>query len=338
MIFWGRQIFYKMKKTENLTASEHYVYEAFNPKTLNYFCLELENWFLRELSMSVPLAVQLSRKTQIWHKGSIIMTIECTDPDVVRASCSCLNRPVTLFFTDTLQDGAVRLRVKNDRVQIHQVDLSGSDAVSYITNQIKRKCSMPLYGLILTGGKSNRMGKDKALMKYHGNKPQYKYLSDLLQPFCERVIFAVGNRDSQVSHEITEDDKVYDEFLHLGPLSGILSAFRKYPNVSFLVLAVDLPHVSVEAVSDLIDARNANFHATSYINSENKPEPLFSIWEGSMFPTLLKSLLSGNTCPQKILKSLDINKIRPANELYISNVNTQEEEQIARLIIKQTSK
>ncbi len=47
-----------------------------------------------------------------------------------------------------------------------------------------------IYGLILTGGFSKRMGMEKAQLNYHG-KPQFSYLFELIKPFCEEGVFVV---------------------------------------------------------------------------------------------------------------------------------------------------
>ena len=44
-------------------------------------------------------------------------------------------------------------------------------------------------GLVLSGGQSSRMGRDKALIDYHG-LPQYAYVYDLLLGFCDKVFIS----------------------------------------------------------------------------------------------------------------------------------------------------
>ncbi len=325
-------------RKEDFAHSESRQKEAFEPKMLNYFTLEPENWFCKDLSMHVPLAVQLSSKTQIWNKGKVAITVDCTDLDVVRASCSCLKKPVQLFFSDILNDASVRLKTKQDRVLIHQVEVAGTDAVQYIANQLKRKCTMPLYGLVLAGGKSTRMGKDKVSMRYHGNMPQYEYIANLMQPFCEKVFFSASDAENSPFEGVNEEHIIYDEFSNLGPLSGILTAFKKYPNTSFLVMAVDLPLADEKSVRKLTENRNSNYYATCYGNSEGEPEPLFAIWEGTAYPLLLKSFLNAVQCPRSILKSVDYCAVRPDDSAVITNVNTPEEAEIARLMIKKAER
>src|SRR4051812_47661865 len=59
-------------------------------------------------------------------------------------------------------------------------------------NSIKK----PLNGLVLAGGKSERMGRDKTRINWHG-KEQCYYISDLLKPFCSEVFISCRHEQQQ---------------------------------------------------------------------------------------------------------------------------------------------
>ncbi len=46
-----------------------------------------------------------------------------------------------------------------------------------------------LYGLILAGGKSVRMGSDKSVINWHGKEQRY-YMADILAGFCKEVFIS----------------------------------------------------------------------------------------------------------------------------------------------------
>lgn len=195
------------------------------------------------------------------------------------------------------------------------------DAITeHIENIILQKIA-PVNGLVLVGGKSTRMGKDKSQLQYH-DLPQGEYAYRLLkeQIAMHRVFFSVRDLDQmQGEHVIT------DKFLGLGPFSGICSAFMKNPNVAWLVLATDVPNVNKEVINKLILGRNPKKVATCFKAKLKKfPEPLITIYEPKAYLILLNYLAQGITCPRKVLINEDVEIIEIDDDL-VKNVNTPEE-------------
>lgn len=180
-----------------------------------------------------------------------------------------------------------------------------------------------LYGLVLAGGKSQRMGADKGLIDYHG-APQREYLYHLLEPFCEKTFLSC--RADQADEMPAGFDLLTDNFLDLGPYGAILSAFRAYPESAWLVVACDLPLIDAEALRELTGKRNPSRVATAYHNPEtNFPEPLITLWEPRAYPVLLQFLAQGFSCPRKALINSDVEVITPERPEVLRNVNTPEE-------------
>ncbi len=195
-----------------------------------------------------------------------------------------------------------------------------------IANFIVSKIQIPpLKSLILVGGKSTRMGSDKAFLDYHG-KPQYAFLADILRGMGIETF--ISCRAEQVSQFIDNQNIIADTFLDLGPFGAILSAFREDPNAAWLVLACDLPLLDAETLQFLIDNRNSHLTATSFKSPESKegfPEPLIAIWEPRAYPTLLQFLAQGISCPRKVLINSEIELLTPSVPQALTNVNTLEE-------------
>ena len=120
-------------------------------------------------------------------------------------------------------------------------------------------------GLILAGGKSQRMGKDKALINYHGQAQQY-YLYSLLQPYCQQVF--ISCRKEQIPKYKSEINQNYafiaDKYNNIGPLGGLLSAFNFDSRVGWLVIACDMPYINDLAIDYLIKNRNKEMMATAF--------------------------------------------------------------------------
>jgi len=194
------------------------------------------------------------------------------------------------------------------------------DQVDKITKHIKNLVEehiAPVKGLVLTGGKSIRMGTDKTVLNYHGI-PQKKYIKNLLENQLAEVFYSVQNKSDN-------DNEIHDVFLNLGPFGGICSAFQKNPNTAWFVLASDLPFVNAELIELILKHRNSSKVATA-IKGKNKdfPEPLITIYEPRAYAKLLQYLAQGYSCPRKMLINADVEVIEVDDNL-IRNINTPEE-------------
>ncbi|MEZ4883701.1 MAG: NTP transferase domain-containing protein [Chitinophagales bacterium] len=189
----------------------------------------------------------------------------------------------------------------------------------------------PLYGLVLAGGKSQRMGRDKGLIDYHG-KAQREYVGDMLQAFCEEVF--ISCRPDQVSNIDTQHQILQDSLLGLGPFGAILSAFQHNPNAAWLVVACDLPLLDADTLQYLVDNRNPSKTATAFHNpATNFPEPLITIWESKSYLTLLQFLAQAYSCPRKVLINSDIALLQVPDVAALENVNRPEEyEEVKKLL------
>lgn len=183
-----------------------------------------------------------------------------------------------------------------------------------------------IYGLVLAGGKSERMGRDKGLIEYHG-KPQRYFLADMVGEFCDQVY--ISCRQDQAA-EITEAgyQPLVDDGQATGQYGGILTALGAYPDTAWLVVACDLPLVDGAALDQLLTQRDDKKLATAYKNPDNDlPEPLLAIWEPASRDMLLRELDEGVTCPRKALirNMADIKLIAPARPELVANANTPED-------------
>lgn len=181
-----------------------------------------------------------------------------------------------------------------------------------------------LYGLVLSGGKSTRMGTDKGLIKYHG-VPQREYLYDLLSQVCEKTFISL--REEQKAELPAAMKTIVDLNEFRGPYNGLLSANKKYPDAAWLVLACDLPLMDLDALKELISRRDSTKQATAFALKENPlPEPLCAIWEPHALRQSITYLESGNgTCPRKYLINHDTKLVFPTYESVLLNANSEEE-------------
>ncbi len=183
--------------------------------------------------------------------------------------------------------------------------------------------SAPLFGLVLVGGRSSRMKSDKAALSYHG-KPQTEHCLDLLKPHCERA-FLSCRKDQFDQQGFLDQPQIHDTFLDMGPMSGILSALRAYPQTAFLVVACDLPLLDATTLAALVAAREPHRLATAFKGSQNGlPEPLCAIYEPQCYAQMLEFLSRGITCPRKVLLNSPAHLLTPPNLNALVNANDPE--------------
>lgn len=181
-----------------------------------------------------------------------------------------------------------------------------------------------LYGLVLSGGKSTRMGADKGLIAYH-NVPQREYLYHLLNKVCDKTFLSI--RAEQQDEIDPSFQTILDEDVFRGPFNGLLSAHKKYPEVAWLVLACDMPLINETSLEEMIDQRNHEAMATAYSLKDNPlPEPLFAIWEREALSAAIPYLEAGaGSCPRKFLIRNNAHLIFPKEEHVLMNANSKEE-------------
>lgn len=200
--------------------------------------------------------------------------------------------------------------------------------------------SSALHGLLLAGGKSSRMGRDKASMVLgHDGLTQASRAFGLLRQFCEPVCLSLraeqpvpsGGEGMQVLRDAPEVQ---------GPLSGILAAFREAPGAAWLVLACDLPLLRSGVLARLAAryAEEPSLPFVAYASAfDGLPEPLCAIYGPTARPILERHAARGHFCPRHIM--LEENALLlplPEDDVEaLTNVNTPQDHAGARTGVRE---
>lgn len=182
----------------------------------------------------------------------------------------------------------------------------------------------PIYGLVLTGGKSERMKRDKALLDYKG-LPHAAYIYNILNKYCDKVYLSA--RKNQWTGTGLQDLPTLEDTPDVqGPIAGILSAFEKHPEALWIVVACDLVHFNEETVQVLLANYKPTAVATAFKNSEKDfPEPLCTLYTPKAHAVFREATRNQITCPVKVLRQTDTHVIEQKNGVNLSNINTVEE-------------
>ena len=175
-----------------------------------------------------------------------------------------------------------------------------------------------LFGLVLAGGRSARMGRDKALLTYSNGRPQAVVVYEMLREFCGRVYLSVRTHRETLS----EWPQLVDRYEEIGPIAGILTALDEHREAAWLVVACDLPFLSRETLCQLLAARDPQKIATAFRSAhDGLPEPLCAIYEPAAQAQLLKFVAQGLHCPRKMLINSPVHLVEPADRRALDNVN-----------------
>lgn len=191
----------------------------------------------------------------------------------------------------------------------------------------------PVYGLVLAGGKSLRMGQDKGAILWHGQEQRH-YMAGLLGAVCDRVF--ISCRQDQLGTLGKRYPLLPDTVSGAGPLCAILSAFAAHPGVAWLVAACDLPLLDEPTLQYLLTERDSQAMATTFLSPhDGLPEPLITIWEPAGSSVLQELYAANFNCPRKaLIRNLDrVKTLTPPNPDALINANTPDDADKVRQII-----
>ncbi len=153
--------------------------------------------------------------------------------------------------------------------------------------------------LVLTGGESRRMGRDKAALEVAG-ETQLDRTVRVLSPLVDTVHVSI-RPDQESDPQRNRYPVIVDRYDNLGPLAGILSALQTIAE-PWLIVACDLPLLDTNTLTFLLANIDDESIATAYRSQYDElPEPLCAVWMPGALPVSLAAVENGRTCPRKIL-------------------------------------
>jgi molybdopterin-guanine dinucleotide biosynthesis protein A/molybdopterin converting factor small subunit len=211
--------------------------------------------------------------------------------------------------------------------------MSGGDSPSAELGLAAPRAAAPVRGLILAGGASSRMKRDKAALEYDG-KSQLDRAYGLLSRHLAQVYVSV--RESQVRDAArARYPLIVDAVAGEGPIVGIRSAMAAHKGAAWLVLACDLPFLTDAALEQLLAERDPTVLATAFRSAhDGLPEPLCAVWEPAAAAALAAHQATGAWCPRKFLMRHAARLLEPRDRRALDNVNTPEEYDRALLLLE----
>lgn len=184
---------------------------------------------------------------------------------------------------------------------------------------------MKTAAVILAGGMSRRMGRDKAALPF-GEETMLSHLVHTYQPFFDVTAVSLntpGRFDTAGAMEVV--DRRPGE----GPMAGLEAAFLDTGADVIFLTGTDLPFGDPALARFLLESLGK--HDICLIRSDKGPEPLFAVYSSACLPAIRKSLEEGRRSMYSVIQQMDTLEL-PAENLpqfdigrILSNVNDPEE-------------
>lgn len=173
-------------------------------------------------------------------------------------------------------------------------------------------------GIILAGGKSTRMGTDKALLLHKGLRfieRQYQTLNGI----CDQIIISSNNLD----HKIHGAELIRDEIENSGPLAAICTSLKHSNKNLNIVLSCDIPLIETYMLEKLV--ANWNGEDLVLFKAKDQWQPLAALYHKSCLKVLENELKQGNLKLTKYIMNLNYNiiSVTEEKEQQFLNINTE---------------
>lgn len=185
----------------------------------------------------------------------------------------------------------------------------------------------PLFGLILAGGRSVRMGRDKATLIHADGRSLVRRGHDLLRDAgCESVVLSLRS-EQEIPAGMDGVEVVRDlEGAGNGPMGGILAGMKSYPDVDWLVIACDLPRLDLRTLVHLISSRQAGETVLAYRSEfDGLPEPLCTFYSAASRPLFEEAAALNFRSPRQMLVRHACRLLEPVTPHALDNANTLED-------------
>ncbi len=179
--------------------------------------------------------------------------------------------------------------------------------------------------VILSGGKSSRMGSDKALIEYNG-KILIEYIIEKLEKFSDKIYIVLGHHFDLIKNSIKPNEKIkfiFNENYELGMFSSIKKAFENTEgDIPFFLQMVDQPFVSNEVYTSIINSYDNKYLLTQPVKNNKKGHPL--LFNPKIIEIIKKASIEDNL--KNILSNYltEIKYIEIDDESIFDNINTKE--------------
>ncbi len=181
--------------------------------------------------------------------------------------------------------------------------------------------------VIIAGGKSSRMQKDKALLPFGGYASLAEYQYRRLSKIFSKVYLSSKENKFDFEVEIIEDIESVSS-----PLVALVSIFETLEIDEVFVLSVDAPFVTQAIIEKLYTEKNETFDVI-VAKSSHGIEPLCAIYQRTFLPKAKIALKENQHRLQRLLAKLEVKEIEFKASKYFMNLNYPNEYEEAKKLL-----
>ena len=181
-------------------------------------------------------------------------------------------------------------------------------------------------GVILAGGNSRRMGRDKAWLDFNG-QPLIAVIAERLRTVVDEVIIAA---DDTKRFTPFADCCVPDAYRGIGTLSGIHAGLQAASHDPILIVGCDMPFLDPRVLAWLV--KESQEVDLVVIKHELGLEPLHAVYRKSCLPAVEATIRSGERCAFAFCDQIRVRFVHPSeipslhpDRSSFFNVNTPEQ-------------
>lgn len=191
---------------------------------------------------------------------------------------------------------------------------------------------LPYPALILAGGRSRRMGKDKALLPL-GSETVLQRVHRVFEALCVRTVLVMGH-DAQWSPQVAFDRMVRDENQDFGPLEGLRVGMRSLLEDDLVLVGTcDAPLVVPAVYRQMVECfRDAERYDAVVPMIQGQPYPLTAVYRTSVFGRISQMVDSRQLRVKDLLGDIRVREIAESEIRALDptlqtlrNINTQQE-------------
>lgn len=177
---------------------------------------------------------------------------------------------------------------------------------------------VPTSAIVLAGGRSTRMGKDKSRLPLNG-VPMIEHLAGILRPYFDYVMLSVAETPTEPLPRGMQ--AVVDRRPGLGPLMGITSALAATTTTVSFVIACDIPNVNTALLSRLLcSSEDCDIAVPSF--EDGLFEPLYAVYRRAIVPIAERALEEGRRRVSVLFDRCRTRVIQEEETSWYVNMNT----------------